>query len=437
MNLGQKHGKINKILMIEPFMPLILPVTLAALALVFGFSFIRLIQRLKSISHKLNQLSDKQLSVHEDIRYQLNQQEQNTLNAIQLSKQSLHEILLKQQQNQQKESQSMLFSQMQDIRLQTQQSFKQHADSLSSHLKTLSQQVKSHLDGISKEVNVRLNEGFDKTNETFTNIVKRLTIIDEAQKKITELSHTVVSLQDLLSDKKSRGAFGEVQLNVLIKNTIPGNHYRFQHTLSNGKRVDCMLLLPPPTGNITIDAKFPLECYQAMHLAKTPEEKKQSASTFKQTIKKHISDIKEKYIIHNETADSAIMFIPAEAIFSEIHAHHPEIIDYSHQSRVWLTSPNTLMAILTTAKAVLKDDATKKQVNIIKQHLHALSLDFSRFDKRMNNLSRHISQAHQDVDNIHTSAKKISARFNKIDSLELSENENDGINVPKLESNEN
>ncbi len=403
---------------------------LLGIATLVGLTLLLSLQaNLKKINQQLNRLIEKQFSSQDELRSRINQTEQNTLNAIQLSKQNLNDVIFKGQQNSQKELRETLFQQMQDIRMQIQQSFKQHADALSSNLKTLNNQVKVNLNEISEQVNVKLNEGFEKTNQTFTNIVKRLTIIDEAQKKIAELSHNVVNLQDLLSDKKSRGAFGEIQLSVLIKNTIPKNHYRLQETLSNNKRVDCLLLLPAPTGNIAIDAKFPLECYQALHTANSPEEKKQSLATFKQTIKKHINDIKDKYILPNETADSAIMFIPAEAIFSEIHAHHPDIIEHSHKARVWLTSPNTLMAILTTAKAVLKDDATKKQVTIIRQHLQALAEDFGRFDRRMNNLSRHISQAHQDVGNIHTSAKKITARFNKIESLELK----DEMACPELE----
>lgn len=405
-----------------------------ALILLLGLSFfIKVSSNLKAINKQVSRLVEKHFNAQDEFRARINQNEQNTLNAIQLSKQNLNDVILKGQQIAQKEIRESLFQQMQDIRMQIQQSFKQHAEALSSNLKTLTAQVKSQLTEITEHVNVKLNEGFEKTNETFTNIVKRLTIIDEAQKKITELSHNVVSLQDLLSDKKSRGAFGEIQLSVLINNTIPKNHYKLQHTLSNNKRVDCLLILPAPTGNIAIDAKFPLECYQSLYQANTPEEKKQSNAIFKQTIKKHISDIKEKYIVPNETADSAIMFVPAEAIFSEIHAHHPELIEYSHKARVWLTSPNTLMAILTTAKAVLKDDATKKQVNIIRQHLQALADDFSRFDRRMNNLSRHISQAHQDVDSIHTSAKKITARFSKIDSLELQDETKLKNNSPVLQ----
>lgn len=309
---------------------------------------------------------------------------------------------------------------MTDVRAQVDHSFKNHAESLTTHLKNLTEEIRKHLHSISTQVNTRLTEGFEKTSSTFTDIVKRLTIIDEAQKKITELSTHVVSLQDVLTDKKSRGAYGEVQLSALIANMIPANHYSLQHTLSNNKRADCILFLPNPTGNIVIDAKFPLESYQKLaSVDNSTAEKKIIQQQFKQDVQKHIRDIAEKYIIQNETTDGAMMFIPAEAIFAEIHAHYPEIISLSQKLKVWLVSPSTLMAVLTTARAVLKDDATKKQVHIIQEHLQSLAQDFVRFEKRMDNLSKHINQAHKDVSDVNTSAKKISQRFHKIEAVEI------------------
>jgi DNA recombination protein RmuC len=310
--------------------------------------------------------------------------------------------------------------QMVDIREQIQHSFNQHTQSITVHLHSLTTEIRNHLQQLTQQVNHRLNEGFEKNSATFTDVVRRLTIIDEAQKKISELSSHVVSLQDVLIDKRARGAFGEVQLNALIANMIPSQHYRLQHTLSNQKRADCMLLLPDPTGNIVIDAKFPLEAYQQFMNAEVNSiERKNGQQQFRQDIQKHIKDIAEKYIIADETADGAMMFIPAEAIFAEIHANFPEIIAFSQRLRVWLVSPSTLMAVLTTARAVLKDDATKRQVHIIQKHLHALSDDFQRFEKRMDNLSKHIDQAQQDVSEVNTSAKKITQRFQKIESVEL------------------
>jgi DNA recombination protein RmuC len=293
----------------------------------------------------------------------------------------------------------------------------QHSTAINNQFSQLRQNTENQLNQIQEQVEARLQKGFAQTNETFHNILQRLTIIDQAQKKITELSSEVVSLQEILSDKKSRGAFGEVQLNALIRNMIPEKHYALQATLSNGKKPDCILYLPDPTGHICIDAKFPLENFKAM------QDKTASSKDFKQGMKKHILDVASKYIIENETADGAMLFIPAEAIFAEIHANHQDIVDYAHSQRVWLASPTTLMAILTTARAVLKDAATRKQIHIIKIHLSALSEDFSRFQDRMDKLASHIRQTNQDVDLIQTSSKKITAHFQKIESVDLKEDE--------------
>lgn len=310
--------------------------------------------------------------------------------------------------------------QMCDVREQMAHSFQLHSTALTAHLQTLNEEIRNHLFNLTQQVQSRLSEGFEKTSTTFIDVVKRLTIIDEAQKKITELSSHVVNLQDILMDKKARGAFGEVQLATLINNVIPSSHYKMQYTLTNGKRADCILFLPEPTGNVVIDAKFPLENYQRMLNADSlSADKKAHQQQFKQDIQKHIKDIAEKYIIPGETTDGAIMFIPAESIFAEIHANYPELIAISQRLKVWLVSPSTLMAVLTTAKAVLKDDATRKQVHIIQHHLHALADDFQRFEKRMDNLTKHIDQAQKDVSEVNTSAKKITQRFQKIESVEI------------------
>lgn len=311
-------------------------------------------------------------------------------------------------------------SQMTDIRAQIDHSFKNHANSLSLNLQSLTSEIRHHLNNLSQQVSQRLTEGFEKTSSTFTDIVKRLTIIDEAQKKLSELSTNVVSLQDVLLDKKSRGAFGEIQLASIISNMLPSNHYSMQYTLSNQKRADCILFLPDPTGNIVIDSKFPLETFQKLINSETPKnEQKNLQQQFRSDIQKHIKDIADKYIIPGETADGAILFLPAEAIFAEIHTHYPEIIALSYRLKVWIVSPSTLMAVLTTARAVLKDDATRKQIHIIQHHLQALSQDFQRFEKRMDKLTKHIDLAHQDATDANISAKKITQRFQKIESVDL------------------
>ncbi len=308
-----------------------------------------------------------------------------------------------------------------ELRTQLSETLTQHGDNLGKRVDKLTEETQQKLKEISGEVDKRLAQGFEKTTATFADVMKRLTIIDEAQRKITELSSNVVSLQEILSDKKSRGAFGEVQLTSLIRNMIPEHHYALQHTLSNGKRVDCLLLLPEPTGNVAIDAKFPLEYYRQLHNAALSEnDRKSYEQNFRQVIRKQIIDIAEKYIIPGETSDGAILFIPAEAIFAEIHANFPDLVDLSHRHRVWLASPNTMMAILTTTRAVLKDAATRKQIHIIQEHLVALAKDFERFQGRMDNLARHIDQAHKDVTDVHKSSQKITSRFSKIEKVEIS-----------------
>lgn len=307
----------------------------------------------------------------------------------------------------------------QSARLELSKNLQQQAQLLAEQVKQLTLSVDQRLKDIAGQVERRLADGFEKTNQTFTDIVKRLALIDDAQKKITELSTNVVSLQEVLADKRSRGAFGEVQLTALIRNVLPEQHFALQHTLSNGRIADCMLFLPKPSGDIAIDAKFPLESYKRMtDPTLGAEERKLAQRQFKQDIKKHINDIADKYIIANETADGAIMFLPAEAIFAELHAYHADLVEEAYRRRVWLTSPTTLMAVLTTARSVLKDDATRRQVHLIQEHLLKLADDFSRFRGRFDNLAKHIDQAAVDVKQIHTSAHKISNRFSQIEQVE-------------------
>ncbi|PWK49844.1 DNA recombination protein RmuC [Pleionea mediterranea] len=309
-----------------------------------------------------------------------------------------------------------------DIRQELTQTLTQNSENLLKGINSLTQSTDERLKDISGQVEKRLSDGFEKTTQTFNDVLKRLALIDDAQKKITELSSNVVSLQQVLADKRSRGAFGEVQLNALIKNVLPENNFSIQHRLSNEKIADCILFLPDPTGNVVIDAKFPLESYQRMTDFETSDLDRVAASKqFKQDIKKHIKDIKSKYIIEGETAPGAMMFIPAEAVFAEIHGHFPELVELAHKEKVWMVSPTTMMAILTTASAVIKDEATRKQVHIIQEHLGYLSEDFGRFKVRMDNLSKHIGQVSKDVDQINTSAQKITSRFKKIERVDLPE----------------
>ncbi|NOT78368.1 MAG: DNA recombination protein RmuC [Bacteriovoracaceae bacterium] len=286
---------------------------------------------------------------------------------------------------------------------------------------TKDMQVK--LDEISDRVRENLDQGFKKTNETFTSVIERLAKIDEAQKKIESLSTNVVSLQDLLTDKKSRGIFGEVQLNQILHSVFGEKNdkvYRTQYKLSNGTMCDSILFLPEPTGNIVVDSKFPLENFRRMFdLSFTDVERKEFVKDFKNNLKKHIDDINMKYIIPGETTDQAILFLPAEAIFAELYAYHPDVIEYAHNKRVWITSPTTFMAMLTTIQVVIQNIERSKYTNVIHQELNKLADEFSRYKKRWDSLASHIETVSKDVKDIHVTTEKITNRFGAISSVQI------------------
>lgn len=397
---------------------------------------------LESRQQQLLQLSDMQNKLTERVSELQNVQERrigelsshlsDRLNmnneALQASLNKVRESFDARQLEALKTQQENLTQGMAEVRKQVTEALVQNGNELGKRVDALTSSTDERLKEISAQVDKRLNEGFEKTTATFTDVVKRLALIDEAQKKITELSGSVVSLQEVLADKRSRGAFGEVQLASLVRNVMPESSFSFQHTLTNSTRVDCMLFLPEPSGDIAIDSKFPLESYKKMTDLDLAEADRLTAEKqFKKDIKKHIYDIANKYIIPGETSDGAVMFIPAEAIFAEIHSHYYELVEEAQRARVWLVSPTTLMAVLTTARAVLKDSATRKQVHLIQDHLVALSKDFSRFQTRMDNLSKHIELASKDVDEVNTSAKKISSRFEKIERVEMIDGEAESL----------
>lgn len=308
-------------------------------------------------------------------------------------------------------------------------SMKRNTEVLTQTIEGLTKSTDARLEQISGKVAERLDEGFKKTNETFVNVMARLATIDEAQKKIDGLTTNVVSLQHLLGDKRSRGAFGEVQLEGLVRNILPPDAYSFQEKLSNGNRVDCLLILPPPTGKVPVDAKFPLESYhrmldQELHEADRLAARKQ----FKLDIKKHIEDISHKYLIQNETSDGAVMFVPAEAVFAEIHAYHSDLVEFAMHQHVWIVSPTTLMAILNTARAVMKDVMMREQVHIIQHELGRLSVDFRRFDERMKRLADNIRRANEEAGQVEISSRKISDHFARIEAVEMV----GGSNEPRL-----
>jgi DNA recombination protein RmuC len=301
---------------------------------------------------------------------------------------------------------------------------------LTASIEALTKSVDGRLEQIGGKVSERLDEGFKKTNQTFIDVMARLATIDEAQKKIDGLTTNVVSLQELLGDKRSRGAFGEVQLEALVRNVLPVNSFAMQYTFENGTRADCALFLPEPTGTVAVDSKFPLENYHRMLDNKlTDAEKLLAEKQFKLDVKKHVDDIAAKYIISNITSDGAVMFIPAEAVFAELHAYHADVIEYAMNKRVWVVSPTTLMAVLNTARAVLKDVETRKQVHVIKEELGKLSKDFGRFDTRMKKLADNIRQAHENAQDVHISSQKISQRFAQIERVELTKNPADLLDI--------
>jgi len=298
--------------------------------------------------------------------------------------------------------------------------------------------VEAKLDAINNKVQENLSEGFKKTNETFNNVIERLTKIDEAQKKIDSLSTNVVSLQDILTDKKSRGIYGEVQLYQILYAAFGEKNdkvFKTQYTLSNGKTVDAILFAPDPTGNIPIDSKFPLENYKRMIDKTLPEQEREAAEKqFKLDVKRQIDEIFEKYIIPGETANQAVMFLPAEAVFAEINAYHGDLIGYAQRKRIWITSPTTFMAVLNTLQIVLNDIERRKFADIIQQEIIKLSEDFRRYQVRWDKLSTHIDTVHKDVNDIHVSTRKISSSFERIAKVDLEEDkliEDD--NLPLLE----
>ena len=296
----------------------------------------------------------------------------------------------------------------------------------------LNDRIEGRLRLINEKVNERLDQNFEKTNKTFTSVLERLSKIDEAQKKIELLSNDIVSLQSVLTDKKSRGIFGEVNLKHILVNVFGENQdkiYKLQYTFDNDTIADSVLFAPEPLGTIAIDSKFPLENYQAM-VDKNNSElmRTQAEKNFKIDVKKHIDAISSKYIIPGVTADHAIMFLPAEAIFAEINAYHQDLIDYSYKKKVWITGPTTLISTLTTIQVILKNVERDKYAKVIHDELKLLDVEFGRYRERWDKLSRSIDTVTKDVKELNTTSDKISKRFNAINQVDIDKLENKGEN---------
>ncbi len=272
---------------------------------------------------------------------------------------------------------------------------------------------------VTQNVGNGLQQSASKTNETLSSLRERLVAIDAAQQKIASLSEQVVSLQEILSNKQARGAFGEIQLHDLIVSVLPASVYAFQCVLSNQKRADCVIRLPNPPGTIVIDSKFPLESYQTLRKAENAREKVEAERLFRVAVLKHIKDIAEKYIIPGETAESALMFIPAESVYAELYSNFEDVVQESYKSKVWIVSPTTMMALLNTVRAVLKDATMQQQAGIIQKEVGLLAGDVSRLSERVDNLSRHFEQSVKDIEEIKVSATKIVNRAERIEDIEL------------------
>ncbi|MDA5092718.1 DNA recombination protein RmuC [Aliiroseovarius sp. KMU-50] len=268
-----------------------------------------------------------------------------------------------------------------------------------------------------------------KTTESLTQLQERLKVIDKAQDNITRLSGDVLSLQDILSNKQTRGAFGEIQLTDIVSKALPADSYSLQATLSNNKRADCLIHLPNPPGPIVIDSKFPLEAYEALRRAETQDELTVAARAMKTAVRAHIKAISEKYIIEGETADGALMFLPSEAVYAELHANFSDVVREGFEARVWIVSPTTCMATLNTMRAILKDARMREQAGAIRKELHLLSADVGRLGDRVANLDRHFHQASKDITEIKISAEKAGTRAKRLDNFDFEEVETDDQNV--------
>ncbi|MEN8113210.1 MAG: DNA recombination protein RmuC [Actinomycetota bacterium] len=294
----------------------------------------------------------------------------------------------------------------------------------------LTKAMNERLEHVQHRMGESLQKSSKETAESVTKLTERLTVIDKAQENIMKLSTDVVGLQHILDDKQARGAFGEIQLEGIVEDALPNNAYEFQSVLSNGKRADCLIMLPNPPGSVVVDAKFPLTSYQNMLDAEGDTDRGAAKKQLGDDVKKHIKDIAERYIIPGETADSALMFLPSEAVYAELHANHPAIIETSHKARVYIVSPTTMMATLTTVRAVLRDVEMRKQAGVIQKEVGTLLGDVGRLSDRVDKLRSHFDLANRDIDQIEISAGKVQTRGTRIHELDLGEAETDVLPAP-------
>ena len=281
--------------------------------------------------------------------------------------------------------------------------------------------MEQRLAQVQQQLSENMHGSARRTAQSLGDLQQRLATIDKAQEIITKLSGDVLSLQDILSNKQTRGAFGEIQLHDIVIKALPQDSFTMQATLSNGRRADCIIHLPNPPGPIAIDSKFPLEAYEAMRRASTEADLAEAARQFRTALRKHIKDISEKYIIEGETADGALMFLPSEAVYAEIHANFPDLVRESFAARVWIVSPTTCMATLNTMRAILKDARMRAQAGSIRRELGLLYQDVDRLGTRVENLDRHFGQAAKDLSEIKISSEKAGRRARRLDNFDFEE----------------
>jgi DNA recombination protein RmuC len=316
--------------------------------------------------------------------------------------------------------------------LAAQQAAAQNAlsERLQAQERALATKLEERLNSLQDRVGQTLHSNAEQAGQALTDLRERLAVIDAAQKNIAELSSQVVDLQNVLSNKQARGAFGEVQLQDIVQSSLPAQSYRFQAQLGS-KRVDCLLTLPNPPGAIGIDAKFPLEPYRALRDAKDEIAMAQARRDFTTAIRLHIKAIAEKYIVPGETADSALMFLPSEAVYAELHASFPSLVEEAGKARVWIVSPTTLMATLTTIRAVLKDVRMREQAHLIQKKVGELAIDVNRLGERVDKLQRHFGQAVEDVRQVAISSDKIAQRAAAIKDVEIGPNDGNVTKIPE------
>ncbi len=283
------------------------------------------------------------------------------------------------------------------------------------------QLMEQRLADVTRTMGENLEGASRRTAQSLGDLQQRLATIDRAQANIEKLSGDVLSLQDILSNKQTRGAFGEIQLTDIVGKALPKDSYALQVTLSNGKRADCLIHLPYPPGPIVIDAKFPLEAYEALRRAATQWEVKEAIAFFKTSVRKHIKDISAKYILEGETADGALMFLPSEAIYAELHGNYPDLVRESFEARVWIVSPTTCMATLNTMRAILKDARMREQAGAIRKTLRLLHRDVELVVERVDKLNTHFRQVGEDLDGIGTAAARAGKRAAKLDNFDFEE----------------